>query len=178
MPDDLIEDPLGRQRLRFERRRDDDGGEVLVVEFWVDPGGGVPPHIHPVMDERFTVVSGRPSFLSGRKWITAAAGETVVVPRGTRHGYRNRGDETAHVICEARPPQSLQEFLEDVARLAREGKLMRPGLPKGPRALVEAAAIIHRHREMVTLLPPTMPPPALQRLVLPPLARLGARRAA
>jgi quercetin dioxygenase-like cupin family protein len=176
MPNDLIEDPLGRQRLRFERKRDEDGTEVLVVEFWVDPGGGVPPHIHPSMDERFTVMSGQASFLCGRKWVTAGPGETVVVGPGTRHGYRNRGKETAHVICEARPPQSLQQFLEDVARLAREGKLMRPGLPKGPRALVEAAGVIHRHREMVTLLPPTMPPPALQRFLLPPLARLAARR--
>lgn len=172
-----IEDPLGKQRLSFSRKTDADGGEVLLVEFWVDPGGGVPPHIHPTMEERFNVISGRPSFLSGRKWKTAGAGETVVVPPGVRHAYRNRGDETAHVVCEARPPQTLQEFLEEIAALARAGKLMRPGFPKGPRALLDAAAVVHRHRDMVTLLFPTMPPPAVQRLLLPPLARLAERRA-
>jgi quercetin dioxygenase-like cupin family protein len=173
----LVEDPLGKQRLTFSRKTDEDGQEVLLVEFWVDPGGGVPPHIHPAMEERFNVISGRPSFLSGRKWREAGPGETVVVPAGVRHCYRNRGNETAHVVCEARPPSTLQEFLEEIAALARDGKLMRPGFPKGPRALLDAAAVVHRHREMVTLLFPTMPPPAVQRLVLPPLARLAEKRA-
>jgi quercetin dioxygenase-like cupin family protein len=176
MAPELIEDPLGRQRLTFSQETDDDGGEVLLVEFWVEPGGGVPPHVHPAVEERFKVISGSLSLLAGRKWQTAGAGETVVVPPGTRHAYRNRGGEVAHAICEARPPSTLQAFLEEVAALARAGGLMRPGFPKSPRALLQAAAIAHRHREMVTLLPPTMPPRPLQRLLLPPLARLARRR--
>lgn len=177
MTTELIEDPLGRQRLTFRRETDPDGGEVLLVEFWVDPGGGVPPHIHPNVEERFRVIDGQAEFLGGRKWQTAGAGETVVVPPGTRHAYRNRGDATAHVICEARPPSTLQEFLEEIAALARDGKLMRPGFPKSPRALLDAAAVVERHRDMVTLLFPTMPPRPVQRLLLPPLARLAERRA-
>jgi quercetin dioxygenase-like cupin family protein len=175
---EMYDDPLGRQRLTFSTKTDEDGGEVLLVEFWVQPRGGVPPHIHPAVEERFNVISGTPSFLAGRKWQTAGPGETVVVPAGVRHAYRNRGKEVAHVVCEARPPSSLEAFLVEVAALARAGKLIRPGLPKGPRAALEAAALVHRHREMVTLLPPTMPPPALQRLLIPPLARLAQRRAA
>jgi quercetin dioxygenase-like cupin family protein len=176
MTGQMHEDPLGRQRLTFDTKTDEDGTDVLLVEFWVQPRGGVPPHIHPNLEERFNVISGTPSFLAGRKWQTAGPGETVVVPAGVRHAYRNRGTEVAHVVCEARPPSTLQQFLEEVAALARAGKLIRPGLPKGPRAALEAAALVHRHREMVTLLPPTMPPPALQKLLIPPLARLAQRR--
>jgi quercetin dioxygenase-like cupin family protein len=163
----VVEDPVLRQRFRFSRTTDPDGGEVLHVETWVDPGGGVTPHLHPAMEERFEVLAGRPSFLAGRRWRDAAAGETVVVPAGTRHAYRNRSDESVHMVCHARPPSTLQQFLEEVAELSRSGKLMRGGLPTGPRALRDALALAGRHREMVTLLFPPMPPPLLQRVLLP-----------
>src|SRR4051812_41157031 len=113
----LVEDPALRQRYRFRRSTDPDGGQVLNIEVWVDPGGGVPPHVHPAMEERFEVLEGRAGFLAGRRWRTAGAGETVVVGPGVRHAYRNRGDEVAHLMCEARPPSSLQAFLEGAAEL-------------------------------------------------------------
>ena len=176
MAQHVVEDPVLRQRLGFTRRTAEDGAELLEVEMWVDPGGGVPPHVHPSVEERFTVMSGRPSFLAGRKWRTAAPGETVVVPPGVRHAYRNRGAELAHVVCEARPPSTLQAFLEEAAALSRAGKLTRQGLPKGLGALVEAAALAHRHRDMVVLGFPPLPPLWLQRLLFPVLARLAERR--
>ena len=52
MSDQLTEDPVLRMRSRFWRTTES-AGEVLHVETWVDPGGGVTPHIHPAMDERF-----------------------------------------------------------------------------------------------------------------------------
>ena len=103
----MIEDPVLRQRLSFSRTNDSDGEEVLHVEIWLDPGGGVTPHIHPAMEERFEVLEGNPSFLSGRAWSTAAPGETVLVPAGARHAYRNRSGQTAHMVCHAKPPSTL-----------------------------------------------------------------------
>ena len=64
--DELIEDPVLRLRSRFSRTADG-GREVLHIETWVDPGGEVTPHRHPVMEERFDVLGGRPEFLSGRR---------------------------------------------------------------------------------------------------------------
>jgi quercetin dioxygenase-like cupin family protein len=176
MAERVVEDPVLRQRFSFRRTTAEDGDEVLLVETWVDPGGGVTPHIHPAMDERFEVLSGRPSFLAGKEWRTASPGETVVVPAGVRHAYRNRGHEVAHIVCEARPPSSLQEFLEEAAALSRAGKITRHGLPKRPSVLLEAAVMAEHHRDMVVLLFPPMPPPFLQRLIFPTLARLGKRR--
>jgi quercetin dioxygenase-like cupin family protein len=175
VPEPVIEDPVLRQRLSFERTSGEDGEDVLRVEMWVDPGGGVIPHIHPAMEERFTVLSGNPSFLGGRRWRAASPGETVVVPAGVRHCYRNTGDEVAHVVCEARPPSTLQGFLEDASALGRAGKITRRGIPK-PGALLRGIAMAHHYRDMVVLLFPPMPPPFLQRLLFPVLARLGERR--
>src|SRR3954447_9883632 len=138
MASQVIADPILKQRLAFRRSTGEGGGEILHVETWVDPGGGVPPHVHPAMEERFTVHSGRCDFLGGRRWRTAGPGETVVVPAGTRHAYRNRGEEVAHVTCEAEPPSTLQEFLESIIALAQAGRLSRHALPNGFGALLEA----------------------------------------
>jgi quercetin dioxygenase-like cupin family protein len=144
----IVEDPVLQQRLAFRPAED---GDALLVEMWVEPGGGVPPHVHPAMEERFEVLEGELSFLSGRKWQSARAGEKVVVPAGTRHAYRNSGTELAHGLCRASPPQSLEEFLTEAAAMARAGKLTRQGLPKTPGAVVQALRLAIRHRKLVMM---------------------------
>ena len=58
------------------------------------------------------MISGELSFLAGRKWQTAGPGETVVVPAGTRHAYRNSGTEPAHASATRALPRRLEEFLD------------------------------------------------------------------
>ena len=164
-------DPVGRQRLAFERGTDADGTEIVVVDCWVDPGGGVPPHIHPNQTEVFEVVEGEMTFTAGRRRVRAPAGETVTVPPGTRHAYANRGKETAYMRCTATPAHDLEAFLTTTAELGREGHIMRLGPLRGPRTLrglPKVAALLRRHRENTLIL---MPPPTIQRLLLDPLAR-------
>lgn len=173
MTGQVIEDPVLRQRYVFRRHIDADGAEVLEVEMWVDPGGGVTPHVHPSMEERFEVRAGRPEFLSGRRWQAAGPGEEVVVPAGTRHAFRNRGAEEAHFLATVRPPSTLQEFLEDVAALSHARLITSRGLPKGVRGLLAAAVLAHHYRDMAVLL---TPPLIIQRILLDPLAPLGRRR--
>ncbi len=176
MPDYTAHDPVFRMRHRFWETTDADGGRVLHVESEVDPGGGVTAHVHHGMEERFTVLAGRAEFLSGRRWVAAGPGETVVVPPGTRHAFRNRGDEVTRFVCDARPPSSLQKFLEDTAALSGAGTFTRHGLPRGPRALLRAAVLVDEHRDMVELGFPPLPPRPLQDWVMRPLARLARRR--
>jgi mannose-6-phosphate isomerase-like protein (cupin superfamily) len=172
--DELIEDPVLRMRSRFWRTRDATS-EVLHVETWVDPGGGVTPHVHAAMEEHFEVLGGRPEFLAGRRWKASAPGDSVHVPPGTRHAFRNRSGEVAHFVCHATPPSTLQEFLEDAAALSRAGAITSRALPRNLDGLLQAAVMADHYRDMVTLLAP-LPPPAIQRLVIPPLARAGRRR--
>ena len=171
----VVVDPVLRQRHRFTRRTDE-RGEVLEINSWVEPGGGVTPHVHPTMDERFTVVSGRASFLAGHDWAEAAAGESVDVPAGTRHAYRNEGDEVAHIVCEARPPETLEEFLTDTAALSRAGKFTRRGIPRGIDGILAGVALAHGYRDMAVLGFPPLPPAPVQRILFPPLARIAERR--
>jgi quercetin dioxygenase-like cupin family protein len=167
----LVEDPKQGMRHRFVAE-----GDVTIVETWVDPGGGVPAHIHPVTEEAFEVVEGEAQFLSGRRWITCGPGEGAVIAPGTRHAFRNRSRAEAHIRCRATPGMSLERFLTDAAAMGRAGLLGPLSLPKGWDALLQAAVLVDDHKDMVTMLFPPLPPPALQRLVMPRLARAGRRR--
>jgi quercetin dioxygenase-like cupin family protein len=157
----LIEDPVLRQRYRFTR-----DGDVLNVELWVDPGGGVTPHVHPAIEERFTVLEGEIEFLVGRRW--QRLGEAVVPP-GTRHAFRNRSDKPAHMTTVVTPAMELEEFLTDVAELSRAGRFTRSGLPTSLKAIPQLAAVAQRYRETVVLETPLRP-------LIPLLARFGSSR--
>lgn len=173
----VVEDPVLKHRLSFEEATEEDGTESVHCEMWVEPGGGVPPHVHPAMEERFTVLDGRAEFLSGRTWTGADAGETVVVPAGTRHAYRNRGSVVAHVMCVAAPADpALEGFLTDAAALARAGQISKLGLPTTPSAWLRGAVMIDTYGHMVEMGFPPLPPAPIARLLLAPLARLGRRR--
>lgn len=154
----LVEDPVLKQRYEFKRQ-----AEKLVVEAWVEPGGGVTPHVHPKLEEHFTVLEGEIEFLAGRTWTKTA---DIVVPAGTRHAYRNSGTTTAHMITEVTPPLELEEFLTDVAALAQKRRFNRRGLPTSLTAIPELARVAQRYRETVELETPLRP-------LIPLVARLA-----
>lgn len=167
-PPGLVVDPVFQMRNRFV-----DQGDTMVVDTWIDPGGGVTPHVHPAMEERFETVEGTAEFLSGRTWHETPEGEGAVIPAGTRHAFRNRSDQVAHIRCEVTPPMTLEEFLTEAAAMSRAGKINKRGLPTSFRALLDVAVMAEDHRDMVVM---GSPPRPVQRLVLPPLAKLGRRR--
>lgn len=174
MSEHVIEDPVLRQRYIFRRVTGADGTDVLEVEAWVDPGGGVVPHLHPTFEERFEVLDGELEFVVGRRRVRLGAGESAVVPPGTRHTYANRSDAQAHFRCEAHPPTpELQEFLEDAAALGRMGAYTRRALPRSLRGALQLAVMARHYRPTTVIL---RPPPWLHGLLIAPLARLGAMR--
>jgi mannose-6-phosphate isomerase-like protein (cupin superfamily) len=165
----MVEDPVLRQRHEFHHP----SADLLVVESWVDPGGGVTPHVHPSQRERFEVLAGECTFTVGRSEVVKRAGEVAEVPAGTRHAYRNDGAVQLHMRCEVTPPMTLEGFLTDVAAMSRAGLITRRGLPKGRRGLLAGTVLLKAYRDMAVI---ESPPPAIQRLVGDRLAPLGERR--
>jgi mannose-6-phosphate isomerase-like protein (cupin superfamily) len=162
-----LDDPLFRQRYAFAHEDD-----VLRVEIWTEPGGGVlAEHMHPTLEERYEVVAGEVTFRIDGKSHLARAGERLVVPARVRHSFQNTGPEIAYLVVEADPALELRESIESGVRLVQTQKFTAGGKPRGLRALIEAAAVAHRYRETVVL---SSPPPAMQRLLFPLLARFAA----
>jgi mannose-6-phosphate isomerase-like protein (cupin superfamily) len=167
MDNDFVEDPFFGQRYRFGRE-----GDVLRIEIRTDPGGGVlADHVHPRLEERYEVLAGEVTFRVDGKAVVSGPGGKVVVAPGVRHSFENTGSDTAHLEVEADPAMRLRESIEQGASLAQTEKLTATGKPRSLRALIELAALAHRYRETVIL---SSPPPAVQRLVFPLLARFAS----
>src|ERR671926_351396 len=69
---------------------------LCIFEQWCDPGCGAPTHLHPV-EEVLTVRAGTAEIWVAEERSILAAGRSVIVPAGHRHGFRNAGDTTLHM---------------------------------------------------------------------------------
>ena len=116
---DVIENPVTGERIVVRVGTEDSGGELLVVETYVRPGGAVTgEHVHPAIEGYFTVVRGRVGFrIDGREAI-AKPGEQLHVPAGTAHDWWNAGDEEARVSVEIRPAARFEEMALNLFDLA------------------------------------------------------------
>src|SRR3954452_19398124 len=167
----MVEDPVLKQRHEFHNP----SPELLVVESWVDPGGGVTPHVHPSQHERFEVLEGECTFTVGRSKVVKRAGEAAEIPPGTPHAYRSGGATQLHMRCEVTPPMTLEGFLTDVAAMSRAGLCPSSGPPEGWRALLGGTVLLKSYRDMAVIL---NPPPVVQRVLgdrLPPPGGGGGR---
>lgn len=159
---DVIENPLSGERIAFEKTGFETDGEYSAGEIVLAPhGAGPPEHVHPVIEERFRVVSGTLRARVGGEDRTVEAGESLTVPPGTPHRWWNDTAEEVRIAFEVRPALPLDRFLESVFALVHEGKSNRRGLP----GLLRMAPILRRHADVLHL---ARPPVAVQR----PLMRL------
>jgi mannose-6-phosphate isomerase-like protein (cupin superfamily) len=70
--------------------------ELCIFEQWVAPGTGAPTHSHTV-EEVLTVRAGEAEMWIGTAHVTVAAGQSLLVPAGRPHGFRNSGSGTLHL---------------------------------------------------------------------------------
>ena len=83
------------------------------------------------------------------------SGDRLTVPARSRHSFE------------------MRSFFEESAALGRGGRFKAPGVPRGLGGLLAGAELLDRYRDIIVV---TSPPPALQRIVNPVLARLERRR--
>ena len=165
---DTIENPVTGERVTFLKSAKDTGGEVVVIDTTVAPGGFVAAeHIHPYQSERFEILSGEVEFKRGKEIVTAGPGDVVMVEPGTPHHFRNlSGEEEIRFRAEVRPALSFETFLETMYGLAADGKTNKKGLPNPFRL----AVIMNEQFDLVRL---PFPPAWVQRTGLALGAPLG-----
>src|SRR3954466_1998954 len=136
---DSIENPVTGERIIFRQTSRETGGEAVVIETYVQPGGFVAAaHVHRAQEERFQVLRGSVGFKVGRKKQVAGPGQRLTVPAGTPHKFWNAGDETAHFVCEIRPSLQFESLIETMFALAADGRTNRKGMPNPPHLAVIA----------------------------------------
>ena len=72
--------------------------QLCLFEQWCEPGCGAPTHLHAV-EEVLTVLAGRAEVWLGEEKATLTAGQSLLVPAGRKHGFRNTGEATLHVLA-------------------------------------------------------------------------------
>ena len=70
--------------------------QLCMFEQWVAPGTGAPTHSHPV-EEVLTVRDGEAEMWIGADHVTVTAGQSLLIPAGLLHGFRNSGKDTLHL---------------------------------------------------------------------------------
>ena len=70
--------------------------ELCIFEQWIAPGAGAPTHSHPV-EEVLTVRDGEAEMWVDEERAIVTSGQSLIVPAGRQHGFRNSGHATLHI---------------------------------------------------------------------------------
>jgi mannose-6-phosphate isomerase-like protein (cupin superfamily) len=168
----VVHNPITGDTMEVLRSALENGGGTAHFRFTIAPGSeGTPPHLHPELDETFTVVAGRLGMLVGAARRVVLPGETVVVPTGTVHRFWNAsGDEPAVYETTVTPGADFERFIRGMYGLAQDGATDAKGAPK---SLLHFALLLQR----ANLFFPGVPVP-LQHALFRALTRLARRRGA
>jgi quercetin dioxygenase-like cupin family protein len=173
-PGDTLTNAVTGEQLHFVKTAADTGGEYVLVEVTVEPGGAVAAaHVHPYQTETFEVLEGEVQFEVEKKTIVVPVGSCIRVQPGTAHRFWNAGEQPARFSAEVRPALGFESLIETMFALAADGKTNGKGLPNPLRL----AVIANAHFDDVRL---PFPPAWMQKAGLSlgaPLGRLLGYRA-
>lgn len=92
--------------------------QLTIFDQWCAPGLGAPTHLHAV-EEVLTVMSGRAEIWVGGEARIVTAGQSVIIPAGHKHGFRNvEADGLLHVQATLAAP-IFEASYEDRTELSR-----------------------------------------------------------
>jgi mannose-6-phosphate isomerase-like protein (cupin superfamily) len=77
-----------------------------LAEARVSPGSETTEHLHRTSEEIYYFIAGAGRMRLGDDEAPVRAGETVVIPPGTRHKLWNQGPEELLLLCCCSPPYS------------------------------------------------------------------------
>jgi quercetin dioxygenase-like cupin family protein len=171
---EVYENRVQGDRFFVREGGEDTGGERLVGDLYIRPGGAIAgKHVHSYITEWFEVLAGTVGFhVDGRDEL-ARVGEKVEVPPGAVHAWWNGGEDEAHVLVEIRPAERFELMIQNLYGLANDGKSNAKGVPR----LLPLALFAREFRLEGEFI---RPPRLVQRLVfavLAPLARARGYRA-
>ena len=157
---DQIENPVTGERLVFHETASGTGGERVVFETIVQPGGFVAAaHVHPFQTEHFEVLAGTLGMRRGKEKVELRAGETVTVEPQTPHKFWNAGEDEVRFVCTVTPALQFERLIATMYSLAADGKTSKKGMPNP----IRLAVIANSHFDDVRL---PLVPQSLQKLAL------------
>jgi quercetin dioxygenase-like cupin family protein len=173
---DTYTNVVTREHAVILRGSEDRGEGPFIVHLKAGPGAAViGEHIHPYVQERFTIVRGCLEARIGGKRLSLRPGEATVVDAGVPHDWWNASaTEDAHVLIELHNAPGNKDFKLDrfelmigtLFGLANDGRVDRKGRP----SLLQAALIAREFADVIVF---TRPQRTLQLAAIGILAPIG-----
>jgi quercetin dioxygenase-like cupin family protein len=137
----------------------DTGGRFTLIDMYVPPGGGPPPHRHD-FDETFSMLEGEIEFTFRGAPTVGRAGDTINVPANAPHAFRNASDRPARMLCICAPAGQDAFFLALGARVESR-TAPAPPLSDAEQAALRgrALALAPQYRTEFVAAPHDPPPP-------------------
>jgi len=123
-------------------------GAFAAIDMLIPPGGGPGPHEHALIEESFYVIDGEIEVRSEFGTYIARKGSFVNIPKGgVVHGFKNKADQTAHLLCIV-VPSGLETFFEEIGQPVNYGEFLPP--PQMDHETVQKLqAIAEKHGQKV-----------------------------
>jgi quercetin dioxygenase-like cupin family protein len=89
----------------------DTAGRFCLIDMFVPPGGGPPPHRHD-FEETFSLIEGELELTFRGNKSTVRAGETVNIPANAPHQFHNSSNQPARMFCICAPAGQEDFFVQ------------------------------------------------------------------
>lgn len=163
-PGDIFESIPTGERIEFRRTAADTNGALVEFDLFVTPGGRPgAPHTHLTSKEKFEVINGTITFFVDGKKKILNTGDTITIPAGIPHDFRNVSNKEVHMRGWVEPAYHFEELMETFFGLSALGQTDKNGRP----GLLQTVAILYRLREEYRV---EVVPYWVQRLIFPVLA--------
>jgi quercetin dioxygenase-like cupin family protein len=134
----------------------DTAGRYTLIDMYVPPGGGPPPHRHD-FEEMFTVLDGEIELTFRGATAVARAGDTVNVPANAPHVFRNNADQPARLLCLCTPAGQDEFFRAVGVPVANRTEPPPPLDDAATAAFIAKATALAPHYRTELLLPEQTP---------------------
>src|SRR5882757_6885241 len=124
------------------------GGAFATIDMLIPPNGGPGPHAHAGFQESFYVIDGEIEVKSEGSTYTAKKGSFVNIPKGgIVHGFKNKTDQIAHLLCMV-VPSGLEEMFMELGTPVAPGTFLPP--PKlDPDTLKKMQQVAEKHGQQI-----------------------------
>lgn len=136
---------------RITASSEDTGGAYVEMDCTAAPGSGTIVHYHPHQEETYQVLEGTLEVLREGRWSPVGAGDSMTIPAGAVHAFRNPGPAPARFLNRHTPALGFQAHLETLDRLIRTGKIRGT---KDLRSIIHMSMSGVRHQPDVPVKPP------------------------
>jgi quercetin dioxygenase-like cupin family protein len=131
----------------------DTAGKYALIDMYVRPGGGPPPHRHD-FEEMFTVLTGEVQATFRGQTIVVRAGQTINVPANAPHSFINASDQPTRLLCLCAPAGQEEFFTLVGQQVATRTEAPPPPTPATQAEMLAQAKRLAPQYKTELLLPP------------------------